>query len=319
MASVDDGRQAAGPTLAHAVAHKGAIMKTHGLQKKLVLALASVVLGVGCVGEDGSFGEGEGEDIETVTSPVTVYPSSLTGNKQYGAMWTWKTHGANVVPLGNANTTSCFLSSVWGSLKGTDTVGISKVDGYWVLGGTGSQSSPAADAFCILDAPTGPTVSVTATNTKKMIPGASASAHTCFITRIRGDFASSSKLVSVEQVGTGWSLKAEGGVEATAACTLRPPLPIEAVWSGTGAVTLYGDLSDPNNNKAINTTTNRKYFCSLTRIEGILNNLDGWVGTFNEPAPTGGWQWYLGGKKNALNLGFTTKTYPLAGSARCVQ
>ena len=24
-------------------------------------------------------------------------------------------------------------------------------------------------------------------------------------------------------------------------------------------------------------------------------------------------------KKNALNLGFTTKTYPLAGSARCVQ
>jgi hypothetical protein len=287
------------------------------LRRRLALACVSVVLGAGCLGEDGSFGEGEGDDLAQVSSAVTVFPSSLSNKRQYGAMWTWANNGVNVVPLASATTSACFLNGVWGSLKGNDWVGIENVAGFWVLKGTGASSSPAADAYCILDLPSSISITteMTARDAAVRMTGATATDHTCFLTKIKGDWTSGSNHASVTlKPDNTWWLTVRDA-EASARCVRRPPLPIETHWSGSGSLALFGDLNNPNNNKALNSTTNRSYFCSLTRIEGILNNLDGWVGTFNEPASGGGWQWYLGGKKN----GIVTFTFPLAGSARCVK
>ena len=291
------------------------------LQQRLALACVSAVLGAGCLGEDGSFGEGEeGDDIEEITSAVTVWPNSLPSKRQYGAMWTWANNGVNVVPLAPSASSACFINSVWGSLKGNDWVGIAEVAGNWVLKGTGASSSPAADAYCILDLPSNisitPEVTANDNTGTVRLPGTTAGQHTCFITKVKGDWTTGSNRVVIEQKTSdgSWWLSARSA-EASARCVRRPPLPIETHWSGSGSLFLYGDLTNPNANRAINSTTFSTYFCSLTRIEGILNNQDGWVGTYNEPLSGGGWQWYVGGKKNGLLF----VSYPLAGSARCVK
>jgi hypothetical protein len=291
------------------------MMKSKGL-RRLLLACAGVSLGAGCLGEDGSFGEGE--DVETVTSPVTVWPASLESGIQYGKMWRWSHEGVNVVPLSNATTSACFLNSVWGSFaSNSDFVEIGQVGPNWVLRGQGGDGSPSADAFCITDAQATPPAVLPAATVKDgyvMIPGATATAHTCFLTRIEGNWLTTSRDVRVEPKGTGWALSTKG-VRAYARCVNRPPLPIESTWPGSGKITLYGDLSDPNMNTALNRSTTRNYFCSLTRITGVLNGFgNGWIGTFNEPVSRG-WQWYVSGKKNSLAF----ITYPLSGAARCVQ
>jgi len=241
--------------------------------------------------------QGGGVPLSTADDEA-VAADSGQGLSAYTAEYTWERNQPSRRMLA-AHGSVCFLTGVHGKFKGKfEMVKISNVRGYWYVTGISNQPGVGASARCFKY----DSAKVIATRYNESAGGEDLDlgAHRfCALSRVSGNFASDSDVVSVYRAGDGhWYLQTaatSSGVNGGAICLDDDPATplrtsrIADVAAGDTQV-IAANLSPK---QAQQTEPLKGAACFLTRMTGNFSAEGASVQTFVAPTANGTWNYYL--------------------------
>ena len=268
------------------------------------LASAAALLAAACA----PAGLDEDEPVDTKTAAV-----QHENHTELGFTWS-STSGPLGVTMTDVSNSFCFLAATAGSFKGNgDAVIISTALNKWGIGGSNSSGgSPAGSAFCATNV-TQDGATATWTPGSAAVDLGTATARTCFLTAVWGNFSGITAQVRTRVSNGRWLLDGLGNAAGQARCVAKATwFPTSLSASSTGAV-LFRDVSTGQS------ATNFEFapwVCGLTRVQGVLRRgssvraYDRSLDTTNHAS-----EWYI---RNTPNADFPFTIYTPTGAGACI-
>lgn len=223
------------------------------------------------------------EPVAAESAPETDDGAVATAQEAVaaGAQFAW-TQGNPATPMGDTSNGTCFLTMMRGQFDDySESVRISPNSGSWLLTGASQTAGVAARARCAIGSYTGEFSWTQGTDIYPVLL-APTSTHTCFLTRVTGEFRNSAAFVHVYKSGGNWYLFGDSnhsGVGARARCIEKRPQPQDSPyswWQGDAPLQLAPTASGT--------------LCALTYVAGNFRSSAERVEILN-----GGDYWYLSG------------------------